>query len=172
MESPVKKRRVGRDGRTNVDVFTMVNNWKDGELKILSDVMNTMPIDDARSSLIDRYVILEKMEANKPSSFAQRSHYFGTVVNFVTPDEEDDAPPENHLITIKVFNQSGEIDGAPSDEHASQLWLMPEIGTAYKEDDGVLYVLVEYDLPILSGAFKVKEPSANAAAASACVSPG
>ena len=176
-DSP-KRRRRGRDGLSRVSAFTMANKWKD-ELKIVSDVMQGMPLDDARSSLLDRYIMLEKKEANNPDSFAQRSHYFGVITNFVTPADDDDddgdddgdeSPKEQkHLITIKVFNQSGEYDGKPSDEEASQLWLMPQIGTTYQEDDGVQYALVEYDTSIVSCAFKVKETSA--AAASACNSP-
>merc|ERR1712078_347480 len=60
--------------------------------------------------------------------------------------------------------------GRPSDEDASQLWLMPEIGTTY-EEDGVEYALVEYALPIVSCEFKVKETS-TAGSASACTSAG
>ena len=176
-ESSPKRRRRGRDGLSKLSVFTMANKWKDNELKIVSDVMQGMPLDDARSSLLDRYIMLEKKEANNPDSFAQRTHYFGVITNFVTSEPEvavDDDEPEvfqlpKHLITIKVFNQRGEIDGKPSDEEASQLWLMPEIGTTYIEDDGVQYALVEYDTSIVSCAFKVK--AASAAEASSCNSP-
>ena len=167
--------RTGRDGRSNVDVFTMANKWS---LQVASEVMNTMAIDEARSLLIDRYIMLEKMAADNPSSFAPRTHYFGIISNFVTSEEEQDKEQEQNqeegrkLITCKFFNQSGEFDGAPSDEDASQLWIMPEIGTHYQED-GVEYTLVEYVLPILSCALVVKKPTApTAASASACTSPG
>ena len=166
-ESP-RKRRAGRDGRTHEDVFEMANKWKDSEVKILSEVITEYnDIDNARSMLIDRFIMLEKAEADNPTTFGKSTHFFGRITNFVTPE----TPNEKHFITCKFYNHMGEVDGRPSDEDASQLWLMPEIGTTY-EEDGVEYTLVEYALSIVSCEFKVKEKTSTAAAASACTSPG
>ena len=96
----------------------MANKWKDSEVKILSEVMSQYnDIHDAMSSLIDRFIMLEKAEADNPTTFGKSTHFFGSIPNFVTPE----TPNGKHFITCKFYNHMGEVDGRPSDEDASQL---------------------------------------------------